>query len=258
MELADIGSVLRRHRILVAVGALLAVLAAAQLSGAIANVRGAAGAPPAGQALIQVQVDTRSPLAATVGLDAAETIAQRTVLLADLMGKDSTVAAIAHQAGVAAGGLYVQTPVLLPVSEFQTLPNGELATVVAAATQTVAGATDVVHLVPNPTLPIITVGTSAPNARTAVALANATVAALRAATIPSSTAAPGGRQATAPAALIIRPLGVVRSVAIAAHTLHLAIGLAALLAVFVFWCIGVLFASGLARLWRSGAVAAAV
>jgi hypothetical protein len=281
MELLSIADVLRSRRILLAVGLLAAVVLGAAVAGVLPP-RSARTTRPTGEALAQVLIDTRMPLVATTTPGGDHTIVQRSVLLAALMASDSMTARIAHRAGIQPDALVVLGPVLPPVSEFSLVPDGQLPQFAATASQTAVHTPYVVQLSPNYNVPIVSIGAAAPDVPDAVSLAQATIATLKSATLPTNASRPaavpaatphsaakppaGAHSATKPAAsrhaaptpaatpqpaLDVESLGAVSSVAApAAAGVHLLRGAAAAVALLALWCAGVVIAAGLARLWR--------
>jgi hypothetical protein len=285
MELLSVAELLWRRRILVAVGLVLAVALGSAVGG-ILPPHSAPATRPAGEALAQVVIDTRVPLVATTAPGADATIVQRSVLLADLMGSNAMAALIARSAGVQPDALSVVGPVLPPVSEFTLLPDGQLPQLAATAAQTAVHTPYVVRLQPNYRVPIVSIGTTAPDVHDAVALAQATIATLKSATVPTNAiarapmpaptarsvvkrarsvvkraagpdsagrAAPGSVARAAPSpkqALDVEALGAVSSVGVPATSVHLLRGVEACIALLAVWCAGVVIAIGFARLWR--------
>ena len=270
MELLSVGELLRRRRILLAVGLVVAVALGAAVAGVLPPRR-AAATQPAGEALAQVVIDTRVPLVATTAPGADETIVQRSVLLADLMGSNAMTPLIAQRAGVQPDALAVLGPALPPVSEFSLVPDGQLPQDAAAAAQTAVHTPYVVRLQPNYTVPVVSIGATAPDVHDAVALAQATIATLKSATLPSNAIAKApmsaptahsvvkraaGAHSAARAAprpqpaLDVESLGAVSSVGVPATSVHLLRGVGACIALLAVWSVGVVIATGFARLWR--------
>ena len=111
MELVAILRVLLRHRVLVVLGALLAVAAGAALM--------LQGKTSTGVVTVRVQV--RAPESRTVNLesDVARTLAARASLLADLLATESVRSATERDAGVPPGELAISTPAM---GAFPTVP----------------------------------------------------------------------------------------------------------------------------------------
>ncbi|MGO9954546.1 MAG: hypothetical protein ACLP50_00955 [Solirubrobacteraceae bacterium] len=188
MELVSIAALLRRRRIALAIG-FLAAVALGVLASGILTSHGSGAAAASGEALVQVELDTRTPEAATTNAGEDATIVQQSVLLAARMQSDTMTAKIARAAGVEPDAVTVLGPTLPPVSEFGLVPDGQLPEVASTAAQTIV-TPYVVRLVPNYTVPVITIGTAAPDPRAAVALAQATIAALEGAVLPTAEPMP--------------------------------------------------------------------
>jgi hypothetical protein len=244
MELLNVLKLLWRRRFVVGLGAVVAVLVGAAASGVL-PIRSAAGeSEVAGEALARVLVDTPDPLAGTVQPTGADTIQRRTVLLADLMTSDRMKSTIAKRAGRRAGEV-----VVVELSDSEPTVPGELPERAATAATTVATERYVLDVRTDAAVPIISIGASAPDARSARILAEEAVDALR-----SVTARPSGRKA----GVEVQPLGVVRAREVAGDSdPRVRVGLAAATLVFAMWCGAVVVACGLARMWRSAGVRAA-
>jgi len=248
MELLSIADVVRRRRILLAVGLFVAIAIGAATAGLLPPSSGGA-ATPAGQALAHVVVDTRVPLLATSTPGGDATIVQRSFLLADLMQTDAMTAAIAQRVGLPAADVGVDSPVLPPLVDFSLVPDGQgqFPQLTTTAALTALHTPYVVQLTPDLNVPVMAIATSAPNVRAAVTLAQATIDTLKAATVPVS---PGKGAAPKPA-LNVEPLGSISSAAVpVTGSVHLARGVAAAIAVLAAWCAGIVIAAGLARRWR--------
>jgi hypothetical protein len=241
MELLSMVHMLRNRRLLLAVGLVASLAFGAKVSGAFGS--GGAGPTVSGQAFTRVLVDTPAPLLATSVAKGADTVVQRTVLLAALMGSSRTAAAIARLAGVPYRQLAVVGPALDPVTVDSYSPAGQFP-LSASTAAAVAGGLErfVVELTPVSTEPIISVGTSAPTAREATALAQATVA-----TLTSTSAAASGGDRT----LRIESIDPVRAAPVrSASSSHHMLGAALAFAVFLVWCLGIALLSGVARRWH--------
>lgn len=245
MELVRVARVLRRHRIVVVIGLLAAVTLGAKVSGVLSP---SGAGISSGQALARVLVDTREPLIATTAQQGAETIAERSSLLAILMASNQAAASIAYRAGVQSGQLAVVAPQFAPVSAYTYLPDGEFPGLTATAAQEAAGLKRfVVELRTDATVPIIDIGVAAPDVRQAAAVAQATVA-----TLTSASVGTGG----AFTSLRAEALGPVRTAVVKTASSHRLLGIAAAVGAFLAWCTAIVIASGLRRLWRRPTVAA--
>lgn len=249
MELTSIIEILRRRRIALATGVAVALAAAALASGVVH--RGASAAP-SGQALAQVLVNTRPSLIAAARPGGQDTIVQRSVLLAALMGSSATTDEIARRAGINPLDLFVRGPALLATSEFGLLPDGQFPQVASTSTLTAVHTPDVVSLQPNYNLPIIQIGAAAPTIQEAVALAQATVATLQSATEQTNppTARAGATAGDLPP-LEVDALGGVTSAAVVTTDVHLMLGVAAAIGIFLVWCAGLVISAGIGRMWRT-------
>jgi len=203
VELVNIAHALRRRRIIIAFG-LAVACALGVLASGVASPHDARAAAPTGSAQAQVLIDTRVPLVATTAPGGAATIVQRSVLLSALMNSDATTAQIARQVRIPADDLTVVVPVLAPVSEFGLVPDGQLPQSVSTAS-TALHTPYVVQLLPNYNVPVVSIDTSAPDVHGAVALAQATIAAMQSSTLPAATSTPVARPAAiAPPAVVER------------------------------------------------------
>jgi hypothetical protein len=240
MEFVNAVRILARRRVRVAVGLVVAILVGAHLAGVLPP-RGSSGTRSAGgEALVRVLVDTRVPLAATTAQEGADTIMERTTLLADQMSGNEMAAAVAGRAGIASGQLAILGPTFAPVGLPTLLPDGQLPQLVAKAAATAVHQPYVVRLVPDSGAPIISIVAVAPDARRANSLAQATFATMR-----SATATTAGNRG-----LTVTQLGLVRSVvaqSLGSH--HHMMALVAAVALFVAWCIAIVVGAGLARAW---------
>jgi hypothetical protein len=261
MEIVIAWEMLKRRRILLAVGTLLSILAGAAAAGLLPP-HSAAKAPSSGQALTEVVVDTRIPQVATTKPTGDATLVQRAVFLGDLLQSKPMTTRIAKAIGQPAWQVTVLGPVLPPASEFSLFPDGQLPVVAAAASQSAVHTPYAVQLLPSYTVPIIQIGAVAPTARAAVVLAQATVDAMKAAVQPTTLVASAPRPESSSGSrtgrvsepseppLRVEQLGPVSSVAIAPKTLHAFTGIIAAVAVFVLWCFGVVLAGSARRAWR--------
>jgi hypothetical protein len=241
MELLTALRMLSRRRFIVGVGALVAVAVGAAAGGVLPLRSGESLAQVTGEALARVLVDTRDPLAGTVQPTGADTIQRRTALLADLMTSDRVTAIITRQTGRAAGEVLILRPTDSEPSVPSALPDRAVAAATAAATQRY-----VLDVRTDASVPIISIGASAPDTHSARRLAEEAVDALE-----SVTARPSGRNA----GVEIQPLGSVRAREVTGDNGPRGlIGLATATVVFVMWCGGIVMACGVARLWRSAGV----
>jgi hypothetical protein len=238
MELLTVLKMLSRRRFPAGVGVLVALTVGAAASGVLPLRTGDSQAQVTGEALARVLVDTRDPLAGTVQPKGAETIQRRTVLLADLLSSDPMMAIITGQAGLRAGEVVVHRSTDREPSVPGALPERAAEAETASATERYA-----LDVRTDASVPIISIGASAPDVPSARRLAEEAVDALR-----WATARPSGRNA----GVEIQPLGAVRAREVADDSgPRPLLGLAAATVAFVMWCAAIVIACGLARLWRT-------
>lgn len=235
MEIMSALRLLRRRRLLVALGALAALALGAAASGYVAIGPFASGKIRSAIASVQIQIDTPEPLVAD--LRASElVIAAQTVLLAERLTSAEAQAQIARRAGVPAARLDVE-------SSRTEIPGraSPLAREAAAAAGAPTGHYRVnVHAAAG--VPIITVLAFAPDRALALKLARAAAPALDAVT--------AGSAANPQSQLRILPLAPARAVERTRGGPHPVLGVAATVIFFVAWCWLVLVADGAARAWR--------
>ena len=241
MELLTVGRVLLRRRLSVAVGLILAAGVGAGIGGVLPLYH-SASARRDWQGLAIVLVDTKAPLLATTTPSGADTITQRSILLAAEIGSSGATAMIARQAGVPVGQLAVITPTFAPVDVNGNLPAGELPQQAALAAQSGTLQPFTVNLVADYNNPVIAIGTAAPTAREARSLLKATIATLQSATATSARAREPVNVESQGSATVARSPASSRS--------HHLLGLLAVIGVFCLWCTGLVVCSGLARVWR--------
>jgi hypothetical protein len=256
MEFLTILAWLRRRPFVLALGILIALS-----DGAFVALRQLT-AKPTGAAVVQALVDTPTSLLATSDPGDAETITQRSILLADFGGGRSATNTIARLARVPAGELIVAEPTFAPVNDNSLLPDGQLpqAAAQAAATAT-AEFPYSVDIYASYNIPIVTITANAVEPQTARALARATIDAIRAATppavvtpIPGRSPARSGRPAARHPgpALEVRQLGPVRTVIIPAKNRRWLLGIAAGIFVMIaLWSMLALL-EAVVYVWRRG------
>lgn len=222
MEFAAILRLLWRHRLLTALGLVVAV------GVAVMAVRGETTVT--GLASMRVVVETpRSQLvdAAPPGYAA---IQMRSELLGDLIATNSVMAEIAHGAGISPSELTVVDPTLSRPVVATPLPT--------AASQAAAGQVQpyvVTVNVPDDTLPIVELDGTAPTGPEAARLVRAAAAALK------DTAAPaGGNPVTTLAVRSVAPPHV-KNVVKAPR--HMFAAIAAMMT-FILWCAGIVLVQG--------------
>jgi len=243
MELLSVLRLLAEKRLLVALGAVAAVLAGIVASGALGVGPMSAPERTSGVASSRTLVDTPRPLAADLGASDA-TIDAQAVLLAESLADAGLRAALARSAGVPARELTV-----LSVRSEQSV-RSPLAEAAEEAAQTAGGAyTLKVHAPPD--VPIITVVAAAPDRLTAARLA--------AAAPPVLESLAAARAPTQSRRLSAERLGPVRVAEVKSGGVKPLTGIVGAVALFAMWCGGIVILSGLARVWfrLTGDVAAA-
>jgi hypothetical protein len=239
VELIGALRMLRRRRVLVALGVLAAVAAGLAVERRLDS--GAAAAQEPMVAETRLFVDTPTPLAVDVEAD-TETIGAHAALLADLMAAEPQVRAIARGAGVAVGDLAVLRPVLTAPAE-----RGQLAERTAEAPPSRPYTLKVTASV---ALPIVSLEAGAPDADVAARLAQAGTEALESLAAAKGPT-PGRRLVVEP----LEPVTVAEPEAGGAPASLL--GLAAAFVTFVVWCVAVVLAGGVVRGLRRPAAARA-
>ena len=225
MGLVGLLRVLWRRRIIVGVGAVLAIVAA------VVGIQRGADATPTSSSLTKVLIDTPNSLVADARANGAATIYTRARLVGGLVADDSARAAIARRAGLSPSELAIAGPgAAAPPSAITPL-----------ATQAIAVAKPVapylVSVEVAPSLPIVSVTASAPDQGQAARLGRAAVDTL------SSVArdAPGGG-----ASVAIEQLGspLIATKAVAGGK---AKPVAAALVLFLLWCLACAIFDSVAR-----------
>jgi hypothetical protein len=93
------------------------------------------------------------------------------------------------------------------------------------------------------------IGTTAPSRRAAVSLAQATIATLQSAAVPTNVVRAGAGKPKP--TLILQSLAAIRSAAVpGTGGVQLALGIAAAIGLLAAWCAGIVIVAGLARQWR--------
>jgi hypothetical protein len=173
MELVPLLRVLWRRRVLVGIGALLAVVIAVMV-GPATPVRG-------GVATTRVVLDTVHSQVVYRDPRGADTLTWRTALLTDLMATDETRARIARDVGISAKQLVIVIPALTAPSDPTTLPMA------ASEAAAIRPERYVVAFRYDTVLPIISIETHAPSRAAAARLAQASTRALQADASPNTT-----------------------------------------------------------------------
>jgi hypothetical protein len=229
MEIVSILRVLRRHRLLVALGVALTVFLALTMSYRVSLVPPSLGSKQqtSGVASARVIVAARSQPAFDLESHITDTLGTRATLLADLLSSDEVRARIARGAGLQPSQLAVMTPVWGP-------PTIDVALPVAA--------TDAAGLIHEPymlsvtsegNIPIISLTTTGPDALRAAKVANAGVAAI--------TGLIAGRSLGRPD-IVVQRLGPARARTLVSGPKK-AMAIGAALVVFAVWCTAIVFLS---------------
>jgi hypothetical protein len=226
MGLVGLLRVLWRRRIVIAIGALLAIAAA------VVGIQRGAGAAPTASSLTKVLIDTPNSLVADAQARGAGTIYIRARLLANLIVDDEAKAAVAQRAGLRPSELAIVGPGAAAPPAVIT-PIAEQAIMVARPTQPYLVSVEVA-----PDLPIISIDANAPDRDQAVKLGGAAVDTLS--SVAQGAPGVGGSVAIEQ---LGRPLITIKA---APSGKTKAVGGA--LALFVFWCLAcVLFDSVVQR-----------
>jgi hypothetical protein len=234
MELLSVLGVLRRRRVLVALGLVPTLLIWALLSGRLAAGPAPLAVGQTGIAQLRVMVDHPKTTIPRVG--AGSVLPTQAALLADLAASDAQRLAIARRASIPAAALGMQRMQLARLFALGQLPER------AADASAGVAAPYVVSVSAAAPLPIVTFDVRAPSAREAARLATAARASLEAAVAARAPDADRG--------LVIKPLGGVRSASVPVTSLPPVVAVAAAVVLFALWCCGVVVLHGLLRAWR--------
>jgi hypothetical protein len=236
MELVALLRVLWRHRIVVALGGVVAIGLALMLT------RGPT--IHSGVASMRVRLDTTTSELLVSNPPGAPTLGWRAQLLGDVMTTDTIRLQVARAMRTSADNVLITTPAqsvpAIPVS----LP---VAALEAAATAASSKPFQVDVLAASP-LPIIRIDARAPTRRDAARLVTVTANLIRV-TARAGAAAPGFPDLQ-PQDLAVRDTGPVRSRDIV-NGPRRAMAAAVAFVVFVFWCSVVTLVAGLARVRRT-------
>jgi hypothetical protein len=237
MELLSVANVLRRYWIAVAVGAVVALAVAWHAHHSAGGPLGTAG----GQAAVEVQLDSRTPLIASTAGDQPETMAQLGVLMASSAAGSPVANRIAKTVGIPSYELDVEAPSFPPlgVPGAPQQPDGVLPQLAAQQANSTL-APYVVQLLPNYNVPIVAIQATAPSLPIATKLVSATVATVRSDTGSDS--------------LELKQLGPIVSKSTATTSSRLPKAALEGIAVWLVWCVAIVFLSGTIRglrgLWR--------
>jgi hypothetical protein len=222
MEFAAIFRLLWRHRIISALGIVLAVAVAVLADRGETTVTGLSS--------MRVVVETPRSQLVDAAPPGSAAIQVRSELLGDLVATTPVMAQIAKGAGIAPSELTVVDPTLNRPVVATPLPT--------AAAQAAAGQVQpyvVTINVPDDTLPIVELDATAPDTRKAAHLIRAAVAALK------TVAAPAG--STPATTLTVRAVDAPRTKNIVKAPRHMIAVIAAFLTV-VLWCAGIVLVHG--------------
>lgn len=242
MEFVNVLTLLARRPVAVAFGALVALVAGLVVMGRLPLGPAAPSTQHKVIAESRLLVDAPASVIGDLRIT-AEAIGTQAAMLAGSIADDGVRAQIARRAAVPVGQLEV-----LEAAASPPVP-GPLATAVAIATAK-ATLPYVLTSRVDPSVQIITLDAAAPTSAGATALVRAA----------SDTLATRSRQiAPRPArALVIKPLGAVRTAPLESGGRSAFVGLLAALVVFALWCGTVVIGVGAARGWRSVVVPPAV
>jgi hypothetical protein len=243
MELVGILRLLVHHRLLVAVGALMAVAIGTKLAVnvSLSPLKLTSRDSTEIFATARVLVDTPNQPAVNLESDIADTAAPRAPLLADLLATDRVRAMIARSAGLTPDQLVVFGP------SSKRLPLSIMLAVRATEASRIVREPAVLDLDANGQIAIISIKAIAGDPTRAVRIADAATANLKLLV--------AGRPPNA-YALRIEQLGPTAStIKRSGHSV--ALGLAASIILFAMWCAAVVVLAGLARHVRASRLAAA-
>jgi hypothetical protein len=248
MELVAMLRVLWRHRLLVVVAALVAVLAGLAVGYRIGfPAKFESRRYDVGLASVTALVDTPSSqvvdLGGKTGADIG-TLSARASLLANLMTSSPIKDEIATRSGVAPDRLIAVSPAAAP----GTQPAGASGPPVKTAEPNAVILTTKIPNLESGEIPIIAVTTQAPSADQAARLANASIAVLQAhlQTVAGIDRVPDARR------VVVRQLGRARSATVSRGPSRLMAFGAAILA-FAFGCVAILGVYALVSGWRRAA-----
>ena len=247
MELVDLLRILARHRIALAFGLVLAVLAAVvvQYQVSLSPFSLTERVTKASTAQTRLLVDAPDK-PSTLDLDAgvAETLGLRAGLLADLLATDGVRDDIARQSGIQPSDLAVLAPASSPPS--LPVPLAVAASDAASVTRepyVLSAAADV-------SIPIVSLSVAAPDTASAKRIIQAAMGEYK----DLISERVGTRKGTVD--LTVDQLGEIRTTT-TVDRMHPAIGVGVAIAVFTLWAVALLLLVGLRRAWRGAAQPAA-
>ncbi len=229
MEIVSILRVLRRHRILVALGVALSILVALKMAYQVSFMPPslASKQQTSGVATAKVIIAARTQPAFDLDSHITDTLGTRAAILADLLSADDVRARIAHGAGLQPGQVAVLTPVWGPPTIDIALP--------LAATEA-AGLTYepyVLTVTSEGNIPIITLRATGRDPIRAAKVANAGIAALDELIAARSPGRPN---------IIVERLGPATARTIVTGP-RKAVAIAASMVLLAAWLIGIVFMS---------------
>lgn len=228
-ELVGFFRVLKRHRLLVVLGALLAIAPAVLMlkSGKTTRV---------GIAQSRVVLDTTESEILSAKVVGADSLPWRASILAELLRDDQWLRHLSAQMGIRPQELTVVVPDLLAPEAVTPLSERALDAATSSPEPYIVG------LQTTGTLPIVVISTSAPTAERAGALAKAAASTIRAA-----AKAPAGTPDVQP--YIVQDFGPVRTRTVVNGPRRI---VAPIMTVVLFagWCFALVLVSGARRSWR--------
>lgn len=237
MELIDVLRVLARHRLALVVGLLVAIAAglAVQYRVSLSPLALSERVSTTTTAQTRLLLDAPDkPSAVDLDPGVADTLGLRAGLLADLLATDAVREEIARDSGVPPSELAV----LPPASASPSLPVPLAVAAVEAAQVTTEPYT--LAVAADASIPIVSLRVVAPDAASAKRIAAATSTAYE-----RLVATRLGK----PSRLSVERLGRIRTET-TVDRLPRAVGLAAVIAVFTMWAVGLVLLTGLRRAWR--------
>ncbi len=230
MELLAIAQLLRQRRAFVALGAVVAVVAALLAGRAIQDTSAGYGS-----GMVRMVLDTTRSQLVEAAPAGASTLPMRARLLGTKLGGEASRAAIGRAAGVPRDGLTILSPAdkALPVIDTPLVMNVRTA-VSGADTPYVVE----IFTAAEEATPMITIKTSAPDSLRAYKLAGAAEAGLRELLVSADRTQSRG--------FVLRTVAPVRAARVVTPSRRPYVMLAAAMLVFCLWCGAVVLASGLA------------
>jgi hypothetical protein len=243
MEFALILRELARHRRALAIGVLVAAIAAVLSVYHLEGFKLKTGSLQHSAASTELLVDWESSVLGNVA-QATEPLAARAGLYANLMTSPAVLNLVGRQVGLSGEQLYAAGPVVVNQPRVEEEPTALRRNV------ELTGETKPYRLnfETQATSPTITINSQAPTTRQAVALANATVIAMHqyVASIEATNRVNRGSR------VVIRQLGKASGGVVDAG-IRKSVAVMVFIAVFLVWCVLVLLASRFRESWRASA-----